>query len=103
MKSIFGSGKGNIFSGGDIQRFGSGGIVDRPTLFPMRRGLGLMGEAGAEAIMPLTRLSDGSLGVRAELAGRGLNMTPQFSISIDGQALAAIVRKNNSTYARRGI
>ncbi|WP_311948967.1 EF-hand domain-containing protein [Halomonas piscis] len=38
-------------------------VVDQPTSFPM----GLMGEAGAEAIMPLTRHGDGSLGVRAEL------------------------------------
>ncbi|MEY0062858.1 phage tail tape measure protein [Providencia hangzhouensis] len=43
-------------------------IVKSPTLFPFAKGgvpgMGLMGEAGPEAIMPLTRGRDGSLGVR---------------------------------------
>jgi hypothetical protein len=42
-------------------------LVTRPTAFPM----GLMGEAGPEAIMPLARSSDGSLGVRAQADGLG--------------------------------
>ena len=45
--------------------FASGGIVAGPTLFPMRGGQGLMGEAGPEAIMPLARGADGKLGVRS--------------------------------------
>ena len=52
-----------------VTPFASGGIVNRPTLFPMRGGTGLMGEAGAEAIMPLARGRDGKLGVRANSAG----------------------------------
>jgi len=39
----------------------SGGVVKEPTLFNM----GLMGEAGAEGILPLTRTSSGSLGVQS--------------------------------------
>nr|WP_314363439.1 hypothetical protein [uncultured Achromobacter sp.] len=39
------------------------GVVDSPVAFPM----GIMGEAGPEAIMPLQRGADGSLGVRAQL------------------------------------
>ena len=35
-------------------------------MFPMRGGVGLMGEAGAEAILPLGRGADGKLGVRAQ-------------------------------------
>ena len=35
-----------------------------PTYFPLRGGLGLMGEQGAEAILPLARGADGRLGVR---------------------------------------
>ena len=42
----------------------SNGIVTRPTKF----NLGLMGEAGPEAIMPLTRTRDGGLGVVAQTA-----------------------------------
>ena len=44
--------------------FARGGIISGATLFPMRGGLGLMGEAGPEAIMPLARGADGKLGVR---------------------------------------
>lgn len=40
-----------------------GGVIAAPTYFPMRGGLGLAGEAGPEAILPLTRGSDGRLGV----------------------------------------
>lgn len=40
-----------------------------PVTFPMRGGTGLMGEAGPEAIMPLSRGPDGRLGVRAQGGG----------------------------------
>lgn len=61
--------KGGIWLNG-IQKFASGGVVMNPTLFPMANGAtGLMGEAGPEAIMPLTRTSNGKLGVAA--AGGG--------------------------------
>lgn len=45
--------------------FARGGVVSAPTYFPMQGALGLMGEAGAEAIMPLSRGPDGRLGVAA--------------------------------------
>jgi lambda family phage tail tape measure protein len=38
-------------------------IVNRPTVFPFAKGVGLMGEAGPEAIMPLKRTASGNLGV----------------------------------------
>lgn len=57
-----------------------GGIVASPTYFPTGRGLGLMGESGAEAIMPLSRGPDGRLGVRAAGgSARALNVTVQVS------------------------
>ncbi|MCF6443483.1 phage tail tape measure protein [Nereida sp. MMG025] len=58
--------KGGAFSQGRVQPFAKGGVVAAPTTFPMRGGTGLMGEAGPEAIMPLTRGPDGSLGVKAQ-------------------------------------
>lgn len=61
--------KGGSFSQGQVMPFASGGVVSRPTYFPMRGGTGLMGEAGPEAIMPLTRGSDGKLGVRSQGGG----------------------------------
>lgn len=63
--------KGGSFAQGRVMPFAKGGIVSGPTAFPMRGGTGLMGEAGPEAIMPLTRGPDGRLGVRAEGGGRG--------------------------------
>lgn len=44
--------------------FADGGVVSRPTYFSTGGGLGVMGEAGSEAIMPLARGPDGRLGVR---------------------------------------
>lgn len=52
------------FSQGRVMPFANGGVVSGPTVFPMRGGTGLMGEAGPEAIMPLSRGADGKLGVR---------------------------------------
>jgi lambda family phage tail tape measure protein len=50
---------------GHVVPFASGGVVSAPTYFPMGRSLGLMGEAGPEAILPLQRGADGRLGVAA--------------------------------------
>lgn len=60
---------GGGFTQGRVTAFANGGVVSGPTLFPMRGGTGLMGEAGPEAIMPLTRGADGRLGVQASGAG----------------------------------
>ncbi|HBT01658.1 MAG TPA: hypothetical protein DEB47_17780 [Citreicella sp.] len=69
VSSIFGgaNAKGNVFDGGSVVAFARGGVVDSDTYFPMSGGrVGLMGEAGPEAIMPLTRGPDGKLGVHAQ-------------------------------------
>ena len=64
--------RGNAYGdSGKLTTFASGGIVDSPTLFNYAGGRGLMGEAGAEAIMPLKRDSKGNLGVSAEGGGQG--------------------------------
>ena len=55
---------GAPFSQGRVMPFASGGIVSSTTPFGMRGGMGVMGEAGPEAIMPLARGPDGKLGVR---------------------------------------
>jgi phage-related minor tail protein len=64
------SAKGNVFERGNLVPFARGGVVSRPTVFPMARGAGLMGEAGPEAILPLSRGRDGRLGV----AGGGVTV-----------------------------
>lgn len=64
---------GAAFSQGRVMPFARGGVVSGPTTFAMRGGTGLMGEAGPEAILPLARGADGSLGVRSQ--GRsGVNL-----------------------------
>jgi len=70
--------KGGAISQGRVTPFAKGGVVDGPVGFPMRGGAGLMGEAGPEAIMPLTRGADGSLGVKAQ-SGQAVNITMNIS------------------------
>ena len=65
ISGLFGNADGNAFVDGKVQKYAYGGVVNRPTLFPMANGMGLMGEAGAEAILPLRRGSNGKLGVQA--------------------------------------
>lgn len=55
-------------------RFKDGGVVSSPTFFPMGGRLGLMGEAGPEAILPLARGPDGRLGVAAGGGGRPVSV-----------------------------
>lgn len=67
LGSLFGSAKGNVFSGGAPVPFADGGIISGRTIFPMANGgRGLAGEAGNEAIFPLTRVAGGGLGISAE-------------------------------------
>lgn len=82
LPGIFGSGgmipltlnaAGGVYSGPGINAY-SGKVVSSPTVFPFARGAGLMGEAGPEAILPLTRVN-GRLGVRAEGGGSGAAIT----------------------------
>ncbi|WP_138465172.1 phage tail tape measure protein [Poseidonocella sp. HB161398] len=71
--------KGGSFAQGRVLPFARGGVVSSPVRFPMRGGTGLMGEAGPEAIMPLARGPDGSLGVRAQTGGGGMNVVMNIS------------------------
>ena len=66
---ISNSAKGNVFAKNKIVPYAKGGIVDKPTLFPMANGMGLMGEAGPEAVMPLKRGANGKLGVMSQGGG----------------------------------
>lgn len=59
---------------GRVVPFASGGVVSAPTYFPMGRNIGLMGEAGTEAILPLARSADGRLGVAASGGGASVNV-----------------------------
>lgn len=90
--------KGGVYDSPSLSAF-SNGIVRNPTMFAFAKGgAGIMGEAGPEAIMPLTRAPDGSLGVRAVGGGGGqsLSSAPQVYITIDGNG-------NTSTQTSPGL
>lgn len=84
--------KGGAYASASLSAY-SNSIVSSPTYFAFAKGAGLMGEAGPEAIMPLTRSADGSLGVRVvgsqtPAAGNGItqHITQHFTISGNGDA-----------------
>lgn len=79
--------KGGVYTSANLSAY-SNTIVDTPTYFAFAKGAGLMGEAGPEAIMPLTRAADGSLGVRAignVSGGGGFVYSPVYHISIQNK------------------
>ncbi|KQV32618.1 phage tail protein [Rhizobium sp. Root1203] len=66
LETMISGAASNLLGGfGKLLPFADGGVVSRPTYFPMGGDIGLMGEAGSEAILPLKRGADGSLGVAA--------------------------------------
>jgi len=75
MNSLLPFAGGAAFSQGRVMPFARGGVVSGPVSFAMRGGSGLMGEAGPEAILPLTRGANGKLGVAASGGGRAVNVT----------------------------
>lgn len=64
---------------GGVVPFASGGVVSSPTYFPLAGGVGLMGEAGAEAVLPLQRSADGRLGVASNNGARPVTVV--FNVS----------------------
>ena len=80
FNGLLGAAPGRQFATGGIKPFASGGVIGTPTYFPlMNGGTGLAGEAGPEAILPLTRGPDGQLGV-ASNGGRAA--APNVTIHI---------------------
>jgi hypothetical protein len=79
---------GNVFASNQcgISAY-SNQIVSSPTVFPFASGIGLMGEAGAEAIFPLTRMPTGNLGVEAKLnGGSSINVVNNITVESSGNA-----------------
>ncbi len=80
ISSAFGSMLTQLIGGGLAPSlplpFARGGVIASPMTFPLGGNrMGLAGEAGPEAILPLARGRDGRLGVRAESGGGGVNIT----------------------------
>lgn len=89
---------GNAFQNGSVTAFATGGVVSSATAFPMRGGVGVMGEAGPEAIMPLTRIG-GKLGVQSAGGGRG-KMTVVVRMEQNGE-LGAFIEEVSGPVAAR--
>lgn len=79
FNQAFGFQKGGVLAQGTPVPFAKGGVISAPTTFPLAHGrMGLAGEVGAEAILPLARGSDGRLGVKAQ--GQG-GVTINFNVT----------------------
>ncbi|BET62261.1 tape measure protein [Yersinia pseudotuberculosis] len=95
--------KGGVYDSPSLSAY-SGQVVSSPTLFAFAKGAGVMGEAGPEAIMPLTRSADGSLGVRSVSAKQpdinalsgggdvGVTQTNHFNFTINGSGDQALIQ-----------
>lgn len=99
---------GSTSTGPVLTAFASGGVIGSPSYFPLSTGgLGLAGEAGPEAILPLSRGSDGSLGVSVAGGSAPANVTVQIATPdaqsfrrseayITGQIARAVARGQRS-------
>jgi lambda family phage tail tape measure protein len=93
--------KGGVYSSASLSSY-SGGVYDTPQTFAFAKGAGIFAEAGPEAIMPLTRAADGSLGVRA-IGGSGATAAESAStVSVGGITQHITVQGNadEATLAR---
>lgn len=80
---------GGAFNKG-VQMYADGGVVSSPTMFGHSGGLGVMGEAGPEAIMPLKRGANGKLGVQMEGGSGAISVVN--NITVNGNDNPAAVR-----------
>jgi phage-related minor tail protein len=100
---------GGLFAGafgasGKVTPFAEGGVVAAPTYFSSGGATGLMGERGAEAVMPLARGADGRLGVvspnggarpvsvTVNIAARDAESFRQSEAQISGALARAVAR-----------
>lgn len=94
--TLFGR-KGLAFDSG-VRKFRKGGLLNKPTMFAAAGGPVIGGEAGTEAIMPLKRMANGSLGVSAEHGnGTSVGMGVNVNIQNYGQTQPQVNQRNNGT------
>lgn len=83
----------NLFSG--LTAFADGGVIGAPTMFPLGGGrLGLAGEAGPEAVLPLSRGADGRLGVAMQGSA-----APQITFNVTAQDVDSFRRSQGQIEA----
>jgi phage-related minor tail protein len=108
FNGIFGNTPSVTAQMGAVKPFASGGVIGTPTYFPLASGgLGLAGEAGPEAIMPLSRGADGQLGISMNGGTAPANISVQIATPdpgsfrrseayITGQIARAVARGQRS-------
>ena len=86
--------KGGVYDSPSLSAY-SNQVHSKPQFFKFAKGAGVFGEAGPEAIMPLTRGPDGNLGVRAQMGagGGGVQVTVSTVINNDGTASTSTTSK----------
>ena len=100
--------KGRAYDSG-VQFFAKGGtftnsVVSKPTAFGTGSGLGIMGEAGPEAIMPLTRTSNGQLGVKAAGGGGSTVVAPvSVTVNVSDSGAGSNSPSNNTEQQGRAV
>lgn len=101
FSNIFASANGNVFEGGHDVAFANGGVVGSPTYFPMTNGkTGLMGEAGPEAIIPLSRIGN-DLGVKSIPSNVVLNISNNTSSEISANKVSELTQINANGEAEK--
>ncbi|THD04384.1 phage tail tape measure protein, partial [Rhodanobacter lindaniclasticus] len=91
--------KGGVVSSPSLSAY-SGQIVNRPTPFKFAAGAGIMGEAGPEAIMPLSRGSDGKLGVKSMGAQGDIVINTNVTVDGNGNSKSDTTGDTNADSAR---
>lgn len=104
------SANGNTFTSSGISKFATGGtftnsVVNKTTPFAFASGgsfnQGIMGEAGPEAIMPLTRMSNGNLGVQTSGSSGGTQNNVSVVVTVSSDGTADTTASSDSSDAKR--
>lgn len=96
--------KGGVYDSPSLSSY-SNGIYNSPQFFAFAKGAGVFGEAGPEAIMPLARGSNGSLGVRAigaSSSAPAINIG-DINVEFNGEGQAADTSTQNTVAAAKQL
>lgn len=95
---------GNAIHNGNVIPFARGGVVERPTLFGMANGTGVMGEAGAEGILPLKRGANGRLGVESFGSGQARSQPQRVIVEVnEGPMFRTTIREEGRAEAMQVV
>lgn len=82
ISAWLGSANGNAFGSSGLLKSAKGNVFDSPTLHGFKGGVGMLGEAGPEAIMPLKRGANGKLGVVAQGGGGQVTVHNHITVTV---------------------